>query len=309
MPNNGIQNTGSGVIHVSGSAVGERATVHAAGTSRREEDATGNPADWRADVGVITVLSEETSALTAALSAAGSIRSRVHDDRSHCSEAHVGIAGRTFRVAATQTATPGQRSAVNAFQRLQRYHAPMVVALVGIAGGVHPAISLGDVVVVQEVIYYDLRKETPGGTLRRGQARPVPVGVGHAINHFFSANGEPYQAVFGDPDGVSRRCNVLRGPVASGEAVVADARSAIRRYVRGFNDKTLALEIEAGGVAEAFHEMAANSSTQGWLAVRGISDHADAAKDDSYHDIASWHAASTLLQLLPYLLPEPGLER
>ena len=303
MSNSGIQNTGPGTINVSGSAVGDHATVYAGRRQREEVGLVGDPAGRRADAGVITILSEETNAVITALGHIGSIWDRVHDDRSRCSEVEVDVGGRRLLVAATQAANPGQRPAVNAFQRLQRYHAPAIVALVGIAGAVHPSLVLGDVVVVQEVIYYDLRKETADGTLRRGQTRPVPIGVGHAINHFFSSTGEPYRATFNDPDGVIRQGRVLRGPVASGEAVVADENSGIRRYIRDFNDKTLAVETEAGGVAEAFHEMAANSGTQGWVAIRGISDSANSGKDDSHHAIASWHAASVLLQMLPYLIP------
>jgi hypothetical protein len=40
---------------------------------------------------------------------------------------------------------------------------------------------------------------------------------------------------------------------------------------------------------------------------RGIFDHADAAKDDTCHYIASRYAAAICLQILPYLIPEwPG---
>ena len=178
------------------------------------------------------------------------------------------------------------------------------MVLVGIAGGINPAVRLGDVVVVQEVIYYDLRKETLHEIFRRGQARPVPAAIRHAINDFFSYHGEPYRASIEDQDGTSRTCNVLPGPIGSGEAVIAHKDSDIRQYVASFNDKTLALETEAGGLAEAFYAMAdATSSGGGWLAIRGISDHADEAKDGTYHDIASWHAAAILLQLLAYLKP------
>lgn len=303
MSNSGIQNTGPGTINVSGSAVGDHAAVYGGRWQRERAETAGEPAGRRADVGIITILSEETSALTTALGRLGHIQVRVHDDRSYCSEAEIVVEGRRLSVAATQAASPGQRPAANAFQRLHRYHAPTVVALVGIAGAAHPSLALGDVVVVQEVLYYDLRKETANRTLRRGQTRPVPIGIGHAINHFFSSNGEPYRASFRDPDGVIRQCNVLRGLVASGEAVVADAHSDIRRYIKDFNDKTLALETEAGGVAEAFHEMAPNPGTQGWLAIRGVSDHADSGKNDSHHDVASWHAADLLVRMLPYLIP------
>lgn len=302
MANKGIQNTGPGSISIGNAAVGDHATVYTGSRSRRDEAAEEDGRERRADVGVITVLSEETIAVTAALrAAAGDFNSRVHSDGSRCHEAEVDAGGRRIRVVTTQAAHPGQRPAVLAFQRLQRHYTPAIIALVGIAAGVHRSVQLGDVVVVQDVIYYDLRKETEHGTLRRGQARPVPIMVKHAINHFFSSNGEPYRASFTDPDGITRTGKVMPGLVASGEAVVADARSDIRRYIESFNDKTLALETEVGGIAEAFHESARDSGMSGWLSIRGISDYADAEKNDDYHDIASWHAAAVLIQILPYL--------
>ena len=66
--------------------------------------------------------------------------------------------------------------------------------------------------------------------------------------------------------------------------------------------KTLAVETEAGGVAQAFYEqVTAESSVRGWLAIRGISDSADEAKDDTFHAVASTNAAAVLERLIPYL--------
>jgi adenosylhomocysteine nucleosidase len=301
--NRGVQNTGPGTINIDRSAVGDRATVHATEEPREARQPGGTHA--HAGIGIITVLSEETHAMTTALAGVGSLHKRVREDGSRCYETDVDVEGNSLRVVVTQAVDRGQRPMVIAFERLHRYYAPAVVVLVGIAGGIHPAIRLGDVVVVPDVIYYDLRKEAPTGTVRRGQSRSVPVAVRHAINDFFSSNGEPYRTSIADPHGVSRPCTVLPGPIGSGEAVVGAADSSIRQYIAGFNDKTLALETEAGGLAEAFYEMADVSGTSGWLAVRGISDLADPHKDDRYHEIASWHAAVVLLQLLPYLVA-PG---
>ena len=301
MSNRGVQNTGSGSINIGHGATGDHATVYVGKWPHTDEMAGGADRPRRADVGVITVLSEETSAVASALQVTGTVNIRVHEDGSPCHEAEVSANVRRFRVVATQAADRGPRSAALAFQRLQRYHAPAIVVLVGIAAGVHRSVRLGDVVVTQDVIYYDQRKETAGGTLRRGETRPVPIRVRHAINRFFSSNGEPYPASFADPDGVTRTGSVLPGLVASGEAVVANARSDIRRYIENFNDKTLALETEAGGVAEAFHESAGDSGMRGWLSIKGISDYADEEKNDDYHDIASWHAAAVLIEMLPYL--------
>jgi len=40
------------------------------------------------------------------------------------------------------------------------------------------------------------------------------------------------------------------------------------------------------------------------VVVRGISDHADTAKDDRHHRSAALNAAQTLRYLIPYLRPQ-----
>lgn len=294
--NSGVQNTGSGTVNISNSAVGNCPTVIVT-PSKRQGVGRERP---RSDIGVITVLSEETSAVAAALDAAGHCRKQIHDGARFC-EASIAYDGIEVKVVATQALNVGSAPTIMAFDRLRRHYGTPIVVLVGIAGGIHPSVGLGDVVVVRDVIYYDSRKETPGGVVRRGQTRSIPAPVRHAVNDFFSSNGEPCAEHGQDPDGIVRDYKVRPGPIGSGEAVIADRNSDILRYIAAFNDKTLAVETEASGLAEAFYETA-GASHDGWLAIRGISDHANADKDDSYHDIASWHAAAVLLRLVPFLV-------
>jgi len=301
--NSGVQNTGPGTINMSGNAVGKNATVWNLPARERDARPASRPRAGQWDIGVITVISAETRAMTTVL-AAGDYRKRTSPSGLRFHEAHIDTAGSQLAIVATQSLDRGQRSAALAFEQLRQHYDPAIFVLVGIAGGISLAVSLGDVVVVQEVIYYDLRKETPGGVFRRGQSRPVPAATRRAINDFFSDHGEPYRATIQDQAGTTRTCKVLPGPIGSGEAVIADQDSAIRQYVTAFNDKTLAAETEAGGIAEAFYEMAdASPPGGGWLAIRGISDRANADKDDFYHDIASWHAATIFREMLPYLRP------
>jgi len=110
----------------------------------------------------------------------------------------------------------GQRPSVTAFRDLHQHYAPATVVLTGIAGGIHPAARLGDVVVAQEVIYYDLRKERSSDqVVHRGQARPVPAATRRAINAFFSDHGEPYRTTLRDPTALraaAERCRDQSGP-------------------------------------------------------------------------------------------------
>ena len=78
--------------------------------------------------------------------------------------------------------------------------------------------------------------------------------------------------------------------VEAGSTVAGEDRGACVVFLRG---EQVAGAGEVGQVAQA-HD-------PGWLAIRGISDHADADKDDAFHQVASWHAAATLIGLLPYL--------
>jgi adenosylhomocysteine nucleosidase len=306
--NSGVATYG-GTTNISGSAIGSNATVF---TGPQPAPARRHPSARQAgrwDVGVITVLSEETSAVTAMLKNLRHYREQTSDNGLRFHEAEFESGGKAVTVVATQALDRGQQPSAVAFQHLQSHYAPVTVALVGIAGGIHPDLRLGDVVITQQVIYYDHRKEAPEHIFHRGQARPVPAVTRRAINAFFSAHGEPYQVTAEDPDGAVRTWHAMPGPVGSGEAVIASKNSEIREYVRQFNDKTLALETEAAGLAEAFYETADTAFPgAGWLSVRGISDHADAEKDDSYHHIASWHAAAIFTQLLPYLKPYGSIQ-
>ncbi|MEV0378985.1 hypothetical protein [Nonomuraea sp. NPDC050643] len=285
--NSAIINTGGGTVNAQGAVMGSRNTVtRESGPKARRR---------RADVGVITILPVEMRAVLSVLGISAADPAYVDPSGAWFYETTRKLGSRVATVAVTRALSQGQRSAVVTFEKLTRAYAPSLVVLAGIAGGVAPKVELGDVVVANQAIYYDLRKETPGGTRHRGQPHEVPARVLHAVNAFFNVHGEPYVMEGGR--------SVRSGPIGTGEAVVADAGSEILRYLATVNDKTLALETEAGGVAQAFYEeMDGHRATLGWLAVRGISDYADEHKNDDWHLIAATNAALVLESLLPFLL-------
>lgn len=300
--NNGVTVTGHGTAEITGSVIGRHGMVINHPPPAARAGLADPVPDARADIGVITVLSEETSAVEHVLAGPGPAETVAYGGI-RFQQVRVRAGDRNVTVVATQAIDRGQRSAALAFSRLREFFAPAIIVLVGIAGGISHSVSLGDVIIAQDVICYDARKVTAAGETRRGHAHPVPAPVRHAINAFFADHGEPYHARIAGRAGTGRSCLVMRGPVGSGEAVIADRDAAIRGYLAAFNDQVLAVDTEAAGVAAACYETARTAgAATGWLAVRGISDHADAAKDDAWHDIASWHAAVIFRQLLPYLL-------
>ena len=255
----------------------------------------GRPGQRRTDVGIITVTDTEARAIRGELGLQ-------HTDSSGpgFETGHITAAGRKFTVAAVRALAQGEGPAITAFHHLRERYRPRLVVLAGIAGGIHPGIALGDVAVSTRVVCYDLRKETPAGTVPRGQEQQAPAWVGHAVNRFFTDHGEPAHIGSQHHGGTFR---VLCGPIGSGNAVIADRDCKILEYLASFNDKILAVNMEAAGLSQACHDQpAAPEPTQGWAVVRGISDNASQDKNDDHHTTAAHHAAAAVRQLLPYLL-------
>ncbi|PRX63022.1 adenosylhomocysteine nucleosidase [Nonomuraea fuscirosea] len=294
--NSGIVSYG-GSVELHQSAVGDGATVILPATPEKEPLSPATPEREparRADIGVITILGVEAGAVHDVLGLRPVRRSTLP-----FYEGDVAADGTTRRVVAIRALSQGQRSTVIAFEHLRRHYSPSVVVLTGIGGSIDPSVRVGDVVVTTRVVYYDLRKETSQGQRRRGEERQAPATTGHAVNSFFTTHGEPATVRTGRTS-----FRVLTGPIGSGEAVIADAESEIRRYLKAFNDKILAVDMEAGGLTQAFHEQDGPGLARGWTVIRGISDDSNSAKNDDHQRVAARHAAITLRRLLPYLQSE-----
>jgi adenosylhomocysteine nucleosidase len=293
--------TFGGTTNINGpTAIGPGATVSLPG-SRAKSPRERRREHAGADIGIITVISEETSAVREALS--------LRPDQSAGPLFDVGtaqISGRPVTIAATRALAQGQESTMAAYSRLREHFDPAVIVLTGIAGGIHRDVRPGDVIIATRVIYYDLRKETPAGTAHRGQERQAPALIGHAVNRFFTEHGEPATLSPERPGNTKGIVRVLNGPIGSGNAVIANRDSEILKYLARLNDKILAIDMEAGGLSHAYHEglvtLATPDRPLGWLVIRGISDDASPNKNDDYHYLAAQNAALTLRELLPYLM-------
>jgi adenosylhomocysteine nucleosidase len=287
--NIGALAAGSGVV-CAGSAVGQQWV--------------GAPPDRppprpRADVAVLTVLTEELRAVVEVLRRHRHFRSAPLPGGSQLYQAEVPAEGADLRVVATQALEPGPQSAAAAYRRLRDALGPPIVLLVGVAGGIRADLAVGDVVIGDEIIYYDARRETVTAARRRGKTQPTRPALRHRVNEFFLR----YGSTIALRRGVQVR--VFRGPIGSGSAVVTDTGSDIVRFLRRFNEKTLAVETEAGGVGQAFYEEMESEPASGWLTIRGISDLAGPDKGHGWHQLAADNAAAVMDRLLP-MLAMPG---
>ncbi|MEU4877062.1 5'-methylthioadenosine/S-adenosylhomocysteine nucleosidase [Streptomyces sp. NPDC021608] len=136
---------------------------------------------------------------------------------------------------------------------------PQCLLFVGVAGALKDDLGLGDVVVGTKVYAVHGGKQTPEGFLARPQAW-------HGSHRLLQAA----RSALRDLDGVRAHCK----PIACGDVVVADERSALREHIRRTYEDAYAIETEGSGAAHAAHLCGRLDA----LVIRGVSDLADAGK-------------------------------
>lgn len=258
----------------------------------------------RAHIGIVTILPEEARAVQEWLECHDKdARNRGPANRYFYS-AEVPVGSQTVNIVTTQAFEQGAVSAVLAHQYLAHHFQPSFTVLLGIAGGIHESVSLGDVVIAQQVIDYGPAATTAAGVRHRGSAFRAPANVVAALNDYFSQGGDPrvirahdQAADLGRPS-----FSLQRGPIGTGPRVIKFHDAEERKFLESFNEKTLALETEAESVARTYYEAGEGGQLGGYMVLRAISDHADQAKDDGWKLAASRNAVLALEAMLPTLV-------
>ena len=200
-----------------------------------------------------------------------------------------------YRVAILTLLNMGRIEAATATGDAIRRCKPHNILLVGIAGGVaYNGVALGDVLVSDQVVDYELQKITAAGpSIRYSVHRADPRMLGAAQN----VRPDMWQDAVLVPRPVIGVPHRFIGPVATGDKVVA--AEELLAALRADWPKLIGVEMEAGGAASAAYQAA---TRPGFLMVRGVSDLADSAKDDA--TVLSWRryacdvAAAYILALL-----------
>ncbi|WP_371545718.1 5'-methylthioadenosine/S-adenosylhomocysteine nucleosidase [Streptomyces sp. NBC_00554] len=182
---------------------------------------------------------------------------------------------------------------------------PAQLLLVGIAGGVRGAgddLRLGDVLVPDQVVGYELSKLTVEGPKPRYETYRPDYGL-----LSMAGSVEPAEWLLSGtaPAGVdplpttSRGPKAHFGPVLSGEKVIADDHTV--DGLRTAWPKALGVEMESLGVA-----LAAYRGGPGFLMVKAVCDFADSEKNDDWHDYAAAAAARFSVAVLRRYAGEHG---
>jgi nucleoside phosphorylase/predicted nucleotidyltransferase len=172
-------------------------------------------------------------------------------------------------------------AALETHEGLRRTKAPDVV-LLGIAAGFPGKVELGDIVIPDQIVYYESQKLLPFRAMKGFDWKPTSEPVRQAIV-------TPYLAGL---SGARRQVRVHTDVVlACGEKVVASGR--FRRSLSPSHRKLAAIDMESYGVACAAERRGARTTV-----IKSICDYADGRKNDDYQDFAAQTAAAMFAELV-----------
>jgi nucleoside phosphorylase len=141
----------------------------------------------------------------------------------------------------------------------------------GIAAGIRGRVELGDVVIPEQIYYYESSKVIAEGELIAPMWKSTDARVRRAVSVF------PVVTDLGGAGAVRVNTDCV---IASGEKVVASDEFRIR--LDSAHRKLAAIDMESYGVACAAERCGAR-----FTVIKGISDFADASKNNDYNDVAA----------------------
>ena len=178
---------------------------------------------------------------------------------------------------------------------------PGALLLVGVAGAASDGSreddeALGDLVLGQYVHYYERGKVTPDGV----KPEPITYKADATLwNNVITLPPMRARIPVPRPDGKQTRPTILKGVIASGERVIAEA--AVRDEIAARHRKTLAIEMEGYGFSAAVWQSA---EKRHHLVMKAICDRADRDKKQDWQP----YAAAVSAQYAKHFLKDRPLE-
>jgi len=155
---------------------------------------------------------------------------------------------------------------------LVEHYDPDAIIFTGIAGGVNPDLSPGDVLIGEGVTYHDMGYQYPTGFEDMPTTNPIDGSKNPLIflsdsQLLFSARQATESLTLQTPDG--QKADILQGLIVSGDLFVADKSKKDWLAARYHAD---AVEMEGAAIGQICHQLGIP-----FLIIRSISDSADDA--------------------------------
>ncbi|MEX1363125.1 MAG: protein kinase [Nannocystaceae bacterium] len=224
---------------------------------------------------VITALTEERDALLADLTSVEKIPIGDADSRVYFR----GIASVTvdehaisYSIIVVCLPNMGRVEAASAtFDIVQKWK-PSIVFLVGIAGGASQNdVAIGDVLIAQQIVDYEIQKIKPEGASARYQTYRVDSKLYNVCQNILPVEWQDIMPASRPDEGAPQ---VHLGPMVSGDKVIA--KSEVLNELLDDYPKLIGVEMEAAGVANALYY---SQHRPRFIMIRGVSDLADSEKE------------------------------
>lgn len=232
------------------------------------------------DFVIITPLEEERDAILRKLPSYTKIKSTEDDPRIYFqSDLPIDSGSGSYRIIIMPLLGMGRVQGATATNDAIRRWDPRYVILVGIAGGVEEkGVKLGDVLVSDEIVDYELQKITKKGPDIRWKVYNAGARLLGAAQNFIDNSWVNLIDIQRPYPGQPKR---HIGPIASGDKVI-DFAKALTKYRETWS-KLIGVEMEAGGVA--LSTLQAEKRARFFM-IRGVSDLADGTKNDP--EVEDW---------------------
>lgn len=188
---------------------------------------------------------------------------------------------------------------------------PEEVIFTGIAGGINPKLSPGDIVIAAETAHHDMGILTPEGFYNRGPMNPIdgwrsPVFLpaDKRLIELAEEAGRRVQLTKIRTSAGERSPKIIKGIVVTGDVFVASPAKCAELRERLQAD---AVEMEGAAVAQICYQQRVPH-----VVIRSISDKADEkAREDSmvFQQMAAKNSASLILEMIKLLNAELSIEK
>lgn len=209
--------------------------------------------------------------------------------------------GTTGKLVACNAPNMGMSSAAILAVKVALHYRPKCLVMIGICAGSEGKVSLGDIIVANPTWDYGSGKFSikDGKRVFEGAQYQMPLttrvrGIAERLQSDHSSLNIIKESFPGQRPNTSLKFHI--GPLASGSAVVADDETF--REIKEQHRKLLGIDMEAYGVMLAGEELPFTTET---LVIKGVSDFANAKKDDNLRYYASYVSAQALRFMLENL--------
>lgn len=210
--------------------------------------------------------------------------------------------GRNLKVVITSIMRPLNVPATKAMFEIQRYFQADIYFLLGIAAGRPPKVSQGDVVIPEEVHYYEPGRQLPRKKEPRPAHKAVREDIQRAISYYEPSEDGFFTSLQAAIKGFAARDipvdmdESYKPQVVSSNAVIASGEKLIQdgmlqKIHERHDERVMAGDEEAFGFAEGVGE-------RPWMIFRGISDYGEDPKPNDWQYVAVFAAGLALKDYL-----------